>query len=78
MKIQVAAYLRFQIMPYAIPDDQGGKKKDLAPPPPHDIEDGYRGKDDAEKKTNEQAKTLHDGATDSLRGNHIDNKGDYS
>ncbi|MCP0749928.1 protein MgtS, partial [Salmonella enterica subsp. enterica serovar Mbandaka] len=32
--------------------------------------------DDAEKMTIEQAKTLHDGATVSLRGNLIDHKGD--
>lgn len=63
MKLQVAAFLSFLIMPYALADDQGGLKKDVAPPPPHAIEDGYRGTDDAEKMTIEQAKTLHDGAT---------------
>lgn len=76
MKLQVAAFLSFLIMPYALADDQGGLKKDVAPPPPHAIEDGYRGTDDAEKMTIEQAKTLHDGATVSLRGNLIDHKGD--
>lgn len=49
MKLQVAAFLSFLIMPYALADDQGGLKKDVAPPPPHAIEDGYRGTDDAEK-----------------------------
>lgn len=76
MKLQVAAFLSFLIMPYALAEDQGGLKKDVAPPPPHAIEDGYRGTDDAEKMTIEQAKTLHDGATVSLRGNLIDHKGD--
>lgn len=76
MKLQVAAFLSFLIMPYALAEDQGGLKKDVAPPPPHAIEDGYCGTDDAEKMTIEQAKTLHDGATVSLRGNLIDHKGD--
>ncbi|ENF2757504.1 YdeI family stress tolerance OB fold protein [Salmonella enterica] len=76
MKLPVAAFLSLLIMPYALADDQGGLKKDVAPPPPHAIEDGYRGTDDAEKMTIEQAKTLHDGATVSLRGNLIDHKGD--
>ncbi|EGW1913921.1 YdeI family stress tolerance OB fold protein [Salmonella enterica] len=79
MKLQVAAFLSFLIIPlipYALADEQGGLKKDVAPPPPHAIEDGYRGTDDAKKMTIEQAKTLHDGATVSLRGNLIDHKGD--
>ncbi|EAQ6384231.1 YdeI family stress tolerance OB fold protein [Salmonella enterica] len=76
MKLPVAAFLSLLIMPYALADDQGGLKKDVAPPPPHAIEDGYRGTDDAEKMTIEQAKNLHDGATVSLRGNLIDHKGD--
>lgn len=76
MKLPVAAFLSLLIMPYALADDQGGLKKDVAPPPPHAIEDGYRGTDDAEKMAIEQAKTLHDGATVSLRGNLIDHKGD--
>lgn len=76
MKLPVAAFLSLLIMPYALADDQGGLKKDVAPPPPHAIEDGYRGTDDAEKMTIEQAKTLHDGVTVSLRGNLIDHKGD--
>lgn len=49
MKLPVAAFLSLLIMPYALADDQGGLKKDVAPPPPHAIEDGYRGTDDAEK-----------------------------
>lgn len=76
MKLPVAAFLSLLIMPYALADDQGGLKKDVAPPPPHAVEDGYRGTDDAGKMTIEQAKTLHDGATVSLRGNLIDHKGD--
>lgn len=75
MKLQVAAFLSFLIMPYALADDQGGLKKDVAPPPPHAIEDGYRGTDDAEND-HRTGETLHDGATVSLRGNLIDHKGD--
>ncbi|CAM6191299.1 YdeI family stress tolerance OB fold protein [Citrobacter sedlakii] len=62
-------------MPYALAADEGGLKKDAAPPPPHAIEDGYRGAEDAKKMTIEFAKTMHDGATVSLRGNLIDKKG---
>ena len=63
-------------MPYALADDQGGLKQDAAPPPPHAIEDGYRGTDDAKKMTVDFAKTMHDGASVSLRGNLISHKGE--
>ncbi len=62
--------------PYALADDQGGLKQDAAPPPPHAIEDGYRGTDDAKKMTVDFAKTMHDGASVSLRGNLISHKGE--
>ncbi|SVF55362.1 stress response protein [Escherichia coli] len=66
----------FLVMPYALADDQGGLKQDAAPPPPHAIEDGYRGTDDAKKMTVDFAKTMHDGASVSLRGNLISHKGE--
>lgn len=66
----------FLVMPYALADDQGGLKQDAAPPPPHAIEDGYRGTDDAKKMTVDFAKNMHDGASVSLRGNLISHKGE--
>lgn len=67
---------KFLVMPYALADDQGGLKQDAAPPPPHAIEDGYRGTDDAKKMTVDFAKNMHDGASVSLRGNLISHKGE--
>lgn len=67
---------KFLVMPYALADDQGGLKQDAAPPPPHAIEDGYRGTDDAKKMTVDFAKKMHDGASVSLRGNLISHKGE--
>mgnify|MGYP003365528562 CR=1 FL=1 len=55
---------------------EGGLNESVAPPPPHKIEDGYRGTEDARIMTVEFAKTLHDGATISLRGNLIEHIGD--
>ena len=52
------------------------RQKGDAPPPPHALDDGYRGTDDARIMTVEHAKTMHDGATISLRGNLIDGSGD--
>lgn len=43
MKFQAIVLASFLVMPYALADDQGGLKQDAAPPPPHAIEDGYRG-----------------------------------
>ncbi|HBK2955205.1 TPA: YdeI family stress tolerance OB fold protein [Escherichia coli] len=68
MKFQAIVLASFLVMPYALADDQGGLKQDAAPPPPHAIEDGYRGTDDAKK--------MHDGASVSLRGNLISHKGE--
>lgn len=76
MKLNIIALTTILIMPYALAADEGGLKKDAAPPPPHAIEDGYRGAEDAKKMTVEFAKTMHDGATVSLRGNLIEHKGD--
>ena len=69
MKFQAIVLASFLVMPYALADDQGGLKQDAAPPPPHAIEDGYRGTDDAKKMTVDFANTMHDGASVSLRGN---------
>lgn len=76
MKLKIIALTSFLIMPYALAADDGGLKKDAAPPPPHAIEDGYRGAEDAKKMNVEFAKNMHDGATISLRGNLIDHKGE--
>ncbi|STW06642.1 periplasmic protein [Klebsiella grimontii] len=56
--------------------DEGGFKKDAAPPPPHKIDDGYRGTEDGRIMTVRQALDMHDGATISLRGNLIEQHGD--
>lgn len=74
MKFQSIVLASFLVMPYALADDQGGLKQDAAPPPPHAIEDGYRGTDDAKKMTVDFAKNMHDGASVSLRGNLISTK----
>ncbi len=74
MKFQAIVLASFLVMPYALADDQGGLKQDAAPPPPHAIEDGYRGTDDAKKMTVDFAKNMHDGASVSLRGNLISQK----
>lgn len=63
MKFQAIVLASFLVMPYALADDQGGLKQDAAPPPPHAIEDGYRGTDDAKKMTVDFAKNMHDGAS---------------
>lgn len=76
MKHKIMLLTGFLFMPYALAADEGGLKKDAAPPPPHAIEDGYRGVEDAKKMTVEFAKEMHDGATVSLRGNLIEHKGD--
>lgn len=48
-------------------DDKGGFSQDAAPPPPHKLDDGYRGVEEGRIMTVEQAKTMHDGATVSAR-----------
>ncbi|MEO3989883.1 YdeI family stress tolerance OB fold protein [Pseudocitrobacter cyperus] len=56
-------------------DEKGGLEKDAAPPPPHALNEGYRGTDNARIMTVDHAKTMHDGATISLRGNLIEDQG---
>lgn len=60
----------------AFAEDAPGLQADKAPPPPHQMEDGYRGMEDARTMTVTQAKELHDGASVSLRGNLIKKEGD--
>ncbi|ELO0858379.1 YdeI family stress tolerance OB fold protein [Citrobacter amalonaticus] len=76
MKLSVAPLLCCFLIPTLFADDNGGLKKDTAPPPPHALDEGYRGVEDARTMTVQQAKTMHDGATISLRGNLIDDLGD--
>lgn len=76
MKLSIAPLFCCLLIPTAWADDNGGLKKDTAPPPPHALEEGYRGTEDARIMTVEQAKEMHDGATISLRGNLIDGSGD--
>ncbi len=60
----------------AFAQDAPGLKTDKAPPPPHKMEDGYRGMEDARSMTIKQAKTMHDGASVSLKGNLVKKKGE--
>lgn len=76
MKLSVAPLLCCFLIPTVFADDNGGLKKDTAPSPPHALDEGYRGVEDARTMTVQQAKTMHDGATISLRGNLIDDLGD--
>ncbi|WP_407579706.1 YdeI family stress tolerance OB fold protein [Citrobacter koseri] len=75
MKLSVAPLICCFLIPTVFADDNGGLKKDTAPPPPHALDEGYRGTEDARTMTVQQAKSMHDGATLSLRGNLIDDQG---
>lgn len=72
MKISVAPLICCLLIPTAWAEEKGGLEKDVAPPPAHALDQGYRGTEDARIMTVEQAKEMHDGATLSLRGNIID------
>lgn len=76
MKLSLISALLLFLAPAAWADNNGGLQKGEAPPPPHALDSGYRGTDDARIMTIRQAKELHDGATISLRGNLIDGSGD--
>lgn len=76
MKLSVISALLILLAPAAWADNNGGLQKGEAPPPPHALDDGYRGTDDARIMTITQAKEMHDGASISLRGNLIDGSGD--
>jgi len=60
----------------AFAQDAPGLKTDKAPPPPHKMEDGYRGMEDARSMTIKHAKTMHDGASVSLKGNLVKKTGE--
>lgn len=53
----------------AFAEESPGLKADKAPPPAHKMDEGYRGMEDARSMNVQQAKTMHDGASVSLRGN---------
>lgn len=57
-------------------EEKGGLKSGDAPPPPHAIDDGYRGVEDARISTIEKAKEMHDGASVSFRGNLVKKTGE--
>ncbi len=71
-KILLAAGLAALFSVTAFAEDAPGLKADKAPPPPHKMDDGYRGIEDARSMTVKQAKALHDGASVSLRGNLVE------
>lgn len=52
----------------ALAEEKGGFKNDEAPPPPHQLKEGYRGITDARSIDVKQAKEMHDGASVTLRG----------
>ncbi|EOA2630948.1 TIGR00156 family protein, partial [Enterobacter hormaechei] len=74
MKLSITPLLCCFLLSPALADDNGGLKNDTAPPPAHALDEGYRGTEDARIMTVEQAKTMHDGATISLRGNLIEDQ----
>ena len=75
MKLSLLPLFCTLIIPAAFADEKGGLEKDAAPPLPHALEEGYRGTDNARIMTVEHAKTMHDGASISLRGNLIEDQG---
>lgn len=75
MKISLVPLVCCLLIPTAFADEKGGLEKDAAPPPPHAIDEGYRGTENARIMTVEDAKSMHDGATISLRGNLIEDRG---
>jgi uncharacterized protein (TIGR00156 family) len=75
MKISLVPLVCTLLIPSAFADEKGGLEKDAAPPAPHALEEGYRGTENARIMTVDHAKTMHDGATISLRGNLIDDNG---
>ncbi|MEN0614527.1 MULTISPECIES: YdeI family stress tolerance OB fold protein [Klebsiella] len=64
------------MVPGVYAEAEGGFKNDTVPPPPHKLDDGYRGTEDSRIMTVRQALSMHDGATISLRGNLIEQYGD--
>ena len=56
MKLSVISALLILIIPSAWADNNGGLQKGEAPPPPHALDSGYRGTDDARIMTITQQK----------------------
>ena len=75
-RVLVIAGLSTLISFSVLADDQGGFKNDAAPPPPHAMDKGYRGMEDAQGMTIVQAKAMHDGTSVSLTGNLIKKTGE--
>ncbi|WP_202305033.1 YdeI family stress tolerance OB fold protein [Dryocola clanedunensis] len=75
-RVLVIAGLSTLISFSVLADDRGGFKNDAAPPPPHAMDKGYRGMEDAQGMTIVQAKAMHDGASVSLTGNLIKKTGE--
>ncbi|HAZ76275.1 MULTISPECIES: YdeI family stress tolerance OB fold protein [Enterobacteriaceae] len=59
----------------ALAEDTPGLNTDKAPPPPHKLDDGYRGIEDARTMNVKQALDMHDGGSVSLRGHLTAKKG---
>lgn len=76
MKFQVIVLVSFFVMFYALVDDQGGLKQDVALSSFYVIEDGYRGIDDVKKMIVDFVKIMYDGVSVLLRGNLIFYKGE--
>ena len=70
-KAIIASQLALCVSSPALAVDKPGLQEDKAPPPPHKLDDGYRGIEDARVMNVEHAKTMHDGATVTLHGNII-------
>ena len=75
-KIVLTACMAALFSMTALAEDSPGLKPGETPPPAHKMTDGYRGIEDARSMNVKQAKTLHDGATVTLRGNLLEKKGD--
>lgn len=54
----ISAFLIF-LVPAVWADNNGGLQKGEAPPPPHALDSGYRGTDDARIMTIDHAKEMH-------------------
>lgn len=68
-KILLATALTALFSMPILAEESPGLKADKAPPPAHKMDEGYRGMEDARSMNVQQAKTMHDGASVSLRGN---------
>ncbi len=74
-KMIVAATVAALFALPALADDKPGLNTDEAPKPAHQLDDGYRGAEDARSMTIDHAKEMHDDASVTFRGNLIGKKG---